>query len=87
MFEENEEQALFLLRIQKMREKMLEIAKVKGLAAQETIDASQELDRLLNEYYYVFQQEQSTICVPSKCSIVLYNHSEFTPSIINEVYM
>lgn len=45
----------FLLKIQKKREEMCMFGKKYGLNANETINCSRELDKLLNEYYHLFQ--------------------------------
>ncbi|MCJ8006061.1 Spo0E family sporulation regulatory protein-aspartic acid phosphatase [Lederbergia wuyishanensis] len=55
MYGRNKEKALFLIRIQEKREKMCLFGKVYGLNSAKTIQCSQELDSLLNEYYRLFQ--------------------------------
>ena len=87
MLEANEDMTFWLLRIQMVREEMFEIAKLKGLRAEETVAISQQLDRLLNEFYYTFQQEQDTSRVPDKYSTYVYNQSGPTHSTVNEYLM
>ncbi|MBS4198746.1 aspartyl-phosphate phosphatase Spo0E family protein [Bacillus sp. FJAT-49732] len=55
MYGRNKEKALFLIRIQEKREKMCLFGRVYGLNSHKTIQCSQELDSLLNEYYLLFQ--------------------------------
>lgn len=49
---------LMLAEIQQKREKMIETAKKKGLASDETIRCSQELDQLIFEYQCAIKREQ-----------------------------
>ncbi|GLB60431.1 aspartyl-phosphate phosphatase Spo0E family protein [Cytobacillus sp. NCCP-133] len=47
-----------LAEIQQKKEKMIETAKKKGLASEETIQCSQELDKLIFEYQCAIKREQ-----------------------------
>ncbi len=47
-----------LTEIQQKREKMIETAKKNGMASQETVRCSQELDQLIFEYQCVIKREK-----------------------------
>lgn len=49
---------VMLAEIQQKREKMIEAAKKNGLASEETIRCSQELDKLIYEYQCAIKKEQ-----------------------------
>ncbi|MBS4217953.1 aspartyl-phosphate phosphatase Spo0E family protein [Bacillus sp. FJAT-49711] len=65
MYGGSKEKALFLIRIQEKREKMCLFGKLYGLNSPKTIQCSQELDTLLNEYYQLFQNTKNKYSVPT----------------------
>lgn len=55
------EKYIYWMKIQRKREEMMSLGKKYGLASKHTVKCSQELDRLLNEYYYQFQDSRSPL--------------------------
>lgn len=55
----SEDQSIFLAEIQRKREEMFILGEKYGLGANETITCSRELDRLLNDYYRIYQSNSS----------------------------
>lgn len=49
-----------LATIQQMREKMIESAQANGLGGEETIECSQELDKLIFEYQCLSQEKKKS---------------------------
>jgi stage 0 sporulation regulatory protein len=49
-----------LATIQQMREKMIECAQVNGLDGEETIECSQELDKLIFEYQCLSKEKKKS---------------------------
>jgi len=64
----------FLNQIQKKREEMINLGKCYGLTDKKTVACSQQLDELLNEYHYLFQEgnNQSKASVVKEMSFILY---------------
>ncbi|MBW8348741.1 aspartyl-phosphate phosphatase Spo0E family protein [Bacillus sp. IITD106] len=65
MHRSRKEKALFLKKIQEKREKMCLFGKIYGLNSSKTIQCSQELDHLLNEYYQNFQTPNKKKSLPT----------------------
>jgi len=64
----------FLNQIQKKREEMIDLGKCYGLTDKKTVACSQQLDDLLNEYHYLFQEgnDQNTSSIVKEMSFILY---------------
>ncbi|MBS4193781.1 aspartyl-phosphate phosphatase Spo0E family protein [Lederbergia citri] len=65
MYRSSKEKAQFLKKIQEKREKMCLFGKIYGLNSPKTIQCSQELDYLLNEYYQMFQTPKKKQSIPT----------------------
>ncbi|MEK3887159.1 aspartyl-phosphate phosphatase Spo0E family protein [Bacillus sp. FSL K6-3431] len=78
MFDRSKQQMKTLMLIQKKREEMCLYGKKYGLCAAETINSSQDLDKLLNEYYRLYQSQENTktIYTPRKISWFIYQEQE-----------
>lgn len=78
MLDRSREQMQTLMRIQKKREEMCLYGKKYGLCAVETINSSQDLDKLLNEYYRLYQNQEDTKnnYTPHKISWIIYQKKE-----------
>lgn len=68
----------YLIEIQKKREEMYFFGKKYGLSATETINSSQDLDKLLNEYYHRFQNhiDAEPTKLPRKMSWFIYQEQK-----------
>lgn len=64
----------FLNQIQKKREEMIDLGKCYGLTDKKTVACSQQLDELLNEYHYLFQEgnDQDQASIVKEMSFILY---------------
>lgn len=67
----------FLYQIQKKREEMIDLGKCYGLTDKKTVACSQQLDELLNEYHYLFQDgnDQGNGSMVKEMSFILYYKS------------
>ncbi|MGV3464532.1 MAG: aspartyl-phosphate phosphatase Spo0E family protein [Heyndrickxia sp.] len=64
----------FLNQIQQKREEMIDLGKSYGLTDKKTVACSQQLDELLNEYHYLFQEanDQDKANIVKEMSFILY---------------
>jgi len=64
----------FLNQIQKKREEMIDLGKCYGLTDKKTVACSQQLDELLNEYHYFFQEgiDQNKASIVKEMSFIVY---------------
>ncbi|CAM4050407.1 aspartyl-phosphate phosphatase Spo0E family protein [Lederbergia lenta] len=78
MLDRSKEQKHTLMLIQKKREEMCLYGKKYGLCATETINSSQDLDELLNEYYRLYQSQEDikNNYTPHKISWIIYQKQE-----------
>ncbi|MED1204282.1 aspartyl-phosphate phosphatase Spo0E family protein [Heyndrickxia acidicola] len=86
MYSNTMNESKFLKKIQTKREEMIRLGNCYGLLDAKTIDCSQQLDSLLNEYYKCFQVTHTNQKFPlmiKEISFFLYKREDYAATEVN----